>query len=67
MHSTRAHVHTLRLYVHVRALSRRSYWEVCYFNHVCSNTDELFRVDEGQTFTCKFDVHAYRELQEILR
>jgi len=42
------------------------FWEVCYFNHACSNREELFRMDVGQTFTCEFDVNAYRELQSIL-
>jgi len=43
------------------------YLEVCTLNELCANTDELFTVDIGDPFYCKFDTDRYQELQRVLR
>lgn len=43
------------------------YLEVCTLNEVCSNTDELFALNEGDPFYCQFDTSKYTEMQRVLR
>ena len=42
------------------------YLEVCLFSQVCSNADELFRVDTGSWFRCNFDRSGFDALREML-
>ena len=41
-------------------------FEVCYYNQVCTNRDELFAVETGADFLCEFDAARYRELKGLL-
>ena len=43
------------------------FWEVCFFNHVCRNKADLFRVEVGELFECDFDLSAFQTLQHILK
>ena len=43
------------------------YWEVCFFNQVCTNRDELFRVGVGESFSCNFSLARHNELKRIMR
>ena len=40
--------------------------EVCLFNQICRNRDELFNVESGDDFECDFTVEGFRELQRLL-
>jgi len=42
------------------------YLEVCLFNQICTNGDELFRLNEGQDFVCELSVPRFRQLQRTL-
>jgi hypothetical protein len=43
------------------------YLEVCVFHQVCANGDDLFRLDDGELFTCNFDEGRFRTLQRLLQ
>ena len=40
--------------------------EVCLYSQVCSNNDDLFRVEAGERFVCDIDVPGFRRLQRML-
>ena len=42
------------------------FWEVCFFNQVCKNKDDLFSVDVGEVFKCEFDRAKFFELRKLL-
>ena len=42
------------------------YLEVCLYNQICANGAELFDLERGQEFRCKFSRARYRELQTML-
>ena len=42
------------------------YLEVCMYHHVCSNGDELFELNRGDKFSCKFSQSAFEELEQML-
>ena len=40
--------------------------EVCMYSKMCSNREELFRVEAKERFTCEVDPAGFRELQALL-
>lgn len=42
------------------------YLEVCLYNQICSNGDELFRLDPGDAFVCAYSADRFLELEQIL-
>ena len=42
------------------------YIEVCLLSAVCSNSEEIFRVQRGERFDCDFSEEKFRELQAVL-
>ena len=42
------------------------YLEVCIFNQICRNRDELFTVGVGEPFHCDFSEEQFRDLQKML-
>jgi len=40
--------------------------EVCLFNQLCKNGDDLFRLNQGDPFVCDLDPKRLRELEGIL-
>jgi len=42
------------------------YLEVCLFNQLCKNGDDLFRLNQGDPFVCDLDPKRLRELEGIL-
>ena len=43
------------------------YLEVCVLNEMCSNRNELFALNAGDTFHCHFDTAQYASMQEGLQ
>lgn len=43
------------------------FMEICLFNQVCENNFELFTLDKGQNFICKFSAERFAELEAIIR
>lgn len=42
------------------------YLEVCLFNQICTNSDQLFSVKKGEAFECEFDAERVLELGRLL-
>jgi len=42
------------------------YLEVCLFHEICENGYDIFNLDVGTDFTCRFSERGFRELQRIL-
>jgi len=42
------------------------YLEVCLYSQVCSNSDELFRLEVGDKFVCEFSEEGFELLQQML-
>ena len=42
------------------------FMEVCLFNSICTNTDDLFRLGPGEDFVCDFSPTGFEELQTLL-
>lgn len=40
--------------------------EVCLYNQICSNRDDLFRLQPGELFTCRIEPGSVRGLQALL-
>jgi hypothetical protein len=40
--------------------------QVCLFNQICENGEDLFRLDEGQDFECQLSESRFRKLQRTL-
>lgn len=40
--------------------------QVCLFNQICKNGDELFELDVGEFFVCDVDEDGFDELEKIL-
>lgn len=40
--------------------------EVCIYAKACKNHDELFRIGEGEYFTCHVDEVGFRDMQRLL-
>ena len=44
------------------------YLEVCVYSQMCSNREELFRLNIGDVWRCEMDQVGYNELREwVLR
>ena len=43
------------------------FMEICLFNQLCENNDELFRLDPGENFVCKVSEARFAELERLLR
>lgn len=42
------------------------YLEVCIFQQICSNGADLFRLDIGESFHCKFSHRGFLQLRDLL-
>ena len=40
--------------------------KVCVLNEVCANNDELFSLERGDEFRCRFDQAMYDEMARVL-
>ena len=49
-----------------RSLTRSYPLAQCLFTFICSNGDDIFAVDVGESFKCDFSEDGFRELQELL-
>ena len=43
------------------------FMEVCLFNQLCANNEEMFKVEAGELFVCDFSPARFAELEAIIR